>query len=376
MATSSDFWLDELRGKAKEAFDRIKFPTIKDEEWRYIDYRFLKQLQEMKLDGKSEVSFKLETESAGVIATKLQNSLDSEKRWLGKLISENSDKFMAAHYANITDGLFLFLPKNSSAAITVNVSGKNSSVHNVIVLEQGAKLNYLENYSEAENFLVDATEIFAAENSQVNFQSFQNFSPGVFHISHKKAALQRYAVCDWNIGCFGGKFSRWKIETSFEGEGAQSENIGIFFGNGDQHIDISTIAHHVVPNTTSNILMKGAMRDSSSSVYRGLIRIEKAAQKTDSYLADHTMLLSEKAFANSIPSLQIEANDVRATHGATVGKIDKDQMFYLTSRGLSENEAERLIVKGFFEHVFQKIVNEELRNRFQEVIDKRLSNES
>lgn len=376
MAASSDFWLDELKGKAKEAFDRMQFPTAKDEEWRYIDYKFLNRLQEMRLDGKSEVNFKLETDSAGVIASKFQSSLESMKRWFGQLIPEDSDKFIAAHYANISDGLFLFLPKNSSATVTVNISGKNSSVHNIIVLEQGAKLNYIENYSEAKNFLVDATEIFAAENSQVNFQSFQDLPPDVFHLSYKKAALQRYAVCDWNVGCFGGKFSRWKIETSFEGEGAQSENIGIFFGNGDQHIDISTIAHHVVPNTTSNILMKGAMRDSSSSVYRGLIRIEKAAQKTDSYLADHTLLLSEKAFANSIPSLQIEANDVRATHGATVGKIDKDQMFYLTSRGLSENEAERLIVKGFFEHMFQKIVNEELRNSFEEVIDKRLSNEN
>ena len=370
---SSHSWLEEVRNSASKEYDALKFPTIKDEGWRYIDYKFLKQLESVDLSGKGEINFKLETDSAGVIATNLLQDLDSVKRWFGKIIPVGKDKFVAASCANISSGLFLLLPKNSSATVAVSISGKNSAAHSIIVLEEGARLNYSENYSEASGFLVDVTEIYAAENSQINFQSFQNLSQDVFHLSYKAAQLQRYAVCDWNLGCFGGKFSRWNIETRFDGEGAQSENIGLFFGGGDQHIDMTATAHHTSPGTTNNILTKGVMKDSASSVFRGLIKIEKEAQKTDSYLADHTLLISDKALANSIPSLQIEANDVRATHGATTGRVDKDQMFYLTARGLNEKDAERLIVKGFFEPALQKIVSDELRKSFDKAIDERLS---
>jgi Fe-S cluster assembly protein SufD len=373
MVVSSEKWLEEFKQNSKQTFDTLQFPNAKDEEWRYINYSFLKELQQINLDGNAKISFKLETKSSEIIAARIAESIRMSQEYLGKIIQANEDKFLAAHYANISDGLFLFLPKNSSANISVDISANNSSAHNVIVLEEGSKLNYFENYSDAKDFLVDGTEIFAAENSSINFFSFQNLPQDVFHLSYKKASLKRYAACNWNFGCFGGKFSRYKIETSFEGEGSHSENVGIFFGSKNQHIDINTIAHHIVPHTTNNILARGVMKDSSSSVYRGLIRIEKAAQKSDSYLANHTLLLSPKAFANSIPSLQIEANDVRATHGATVGQIDKDQLFYLTARGLSEKEAENLIVKGFFEPVIQKTVDEEMKNNFEKAIDERLS---
>ena len=373
MVVSSDVWLEEFRENARKEFQIQKFPTAKDEEWRYIDYKFLKQLEQINLEGKSEINFKLETNSKAVIATNINKNFEIAKNYLGKIISLNKDKLISAHYANIGDGLLLFLPKNSSATLKLNISATNSAIHNIIVLEEGAKLNYFENYEQGNGFVVDATEIFAAENSQINFQSFQDFPQDVYHLSYKSAALRRYAVCDWNFGCFGGQFSRWKIETKLEGEGAQSENIAVFFGSGKQHIDITTIAQHIVPHTTNNILAKGVMKDSSSSVFRGLIRIEKPAQKTDSYLADHTLILNKNATANSIPSLQIEANDVRATHGATIGQLDKEQMFYLTSRGLSEKEAEKLIVSGFFEPVLQKILNDEVRNRYQQVIGQRLS---
>jgi len=376
LAVSSGL-LEEFRKNAIQDFDSIQFPTVKDEEWRYINFKFLKQLQEIRLDGQSSVDFKLETDSTDIIAITLKEAIQQIPqqvvKYLGKIIPLKKDKFVAAHYANLSDGLFLILPKNSSARLSANVSANNSSVHNIIILEEGAKLNYFENYSSASGFFVDATEIFAAENSSINFFSLQNLPRDVFHLSYKKASLQRYAVCNWNFGCFGGMFSRWMIDTSFDGEGAQAENIGVFFGNSGQHIDVSTTAHHIAPHTTNNILAKGVMKNTASSVYRGLIRIEKSAQKTDSYLADHTLILSEKAMANSIPSLQIEANDVRATHGATVGQLDKDQLFYLTSRGLDEKEAQRLIVKGFFEPVLQKIFNDEMKKRFENVIDERLS---
>ena len=141
-----------------------------------------------------------------------------------------------------------------------------------------------------------------------------------------------------------------------------------FRGHERQHVDFTINAHHNVPHTYNNVLAKGTVTDKATSVFRGLIKIEKAAQQTDSYLADHTLLLSNDALANSIPSLQIEANDVKASHGATVGQIDEEQLFYLASRGLDRSEAEQLIVSGFFEPLTAKIQDKEFQEKFRQAV--------
>jgi len=182
--------------------------------------------------------------------------------------------------------------------------------------------------------------------------------------------LARDARFSWNIGCFGGKLSRVRQDTIFRGEGSGSETVGVFFGTSGQHIDITTNAHHTVAGTTNRILAKGVMAGNGTSVYRGMIRIEKAAQKTDSYLANNILLLSEKALANSIPGLKIDANDVKASHGATVGQIDEEQVFYLMARGLPRKEAEMLIVKGFFDPAISKIRDEGMRERYFESVER------
>lgn len=367
---------ERLKKNARKISEGLDFPDVKDEEWKYTNYELLQRLQEIRLDGTPNIDFKVEAGSSGVIAESLESAFNKNnnfmREYLGKVIPATGDKLAAMHYSHVAGGLFLLLPKNTHANVASSLSGENSSIHNLIVLEEGAELNYFENYSHAKGFLVDATEIVAKENSAVNFFSFQNLPKDVFHLSYKKALLHSYASCNWNYGIFGGKFSRWKVETSFEGEGSHSENTGVFFGDGNQHIDLITKAHHKVPHTTNNILARGCMKGVSSSIYRGLIKIDRLAQKSDSYLADHTLLLSKNAFANSIPSLQIEANDVRATHGATVGQIDKDQIFYLATRGLDEKNAESLIVEGFFESAMQKISNENVKKRFQSAIEGKL----
>ena len=180
--------------------------------------------------------------------------------------------------------------------------------------------------------------------------------------------MERNSAISWVSGCFGGKLNRLVIDTIFSGQGSQANNLGIFLGKGKEHIDFTTNMHHNTENTTNDVLVDGMLRDESSSVYRGLIKIPKEGQKTNSYLANHILKLGEKTLANSIPSLKIDANDVKASHGATVGQIDEEHLFYLMSRGLSRDEAERLIIEGFFEPVIQKIPLEELRERIRGMV--------
>ncbi|MBI2130155.1 SufD family Fe-S cluster assembly protein [Candidatus Woesearchaeota archaeon] len=159
-----------------------------------------------------------------------------------------------------------------------------------------------------------------------------------------------------------------RIDTLFNGEGSQSENLGVFVGRSREHIDITTNVYHNTAHTTNNIMVDGILKDSSSSVYRGLIRIEKAGQQTNSYLSNHILKIGEKSLGNSIPALEIEANDVKASHGATVGQVSEEHLFYLMSRGLTREDAENMIVQGFLEPIISKIPSEELREKIRGLI--------
>jgi Fe-S cluster assembly protein SufD len=147
---------------------------------------------------------------------------------------------------------------------------------------------------------------------------------------------------------------------------------GAYFADGEQHLDYDTFQEHAAPNTTSDFAFKGALRDSASTVWRGMIRVEKDAQKTDAYQQNRNLLLSKEAHADSIPGLEIMANDVRCTHGATLGQVDRDMLFYLMARGLSRHEAERLIVRGFFQDVLDRIEIEPVRNALGDALEARI----
>ena len=152
-----------------------------------------------------------------------------------------------------------------------------------------------------------------------------------------------------------------RIENDLAGQGATSRVTGAYFADGDQHLDYDTLQEHQAPNTTSDFAFKGALRDEATAVWRGMIRVEPEAQKTNAYQENRNLLLSPKAHADSIPGLEIQANDVRCTHGATVSQVDRDQLFYAMARGLTQSDAERLILRGFFQDVLDRIELEPVR---------------
>ncbi len=364
-----------------EIFKNLPMPKEKDEDWRYTEIEKLKleNFEPFETDAKilvTELSEDLLKQ--GVILTDINTALEkypAAMNYCFKSIKNNKDKLAALNAAYFSNGYYLFVPKNIEVKEPFRMKiiiNHNTILHNLVVVEANSQADVIEEYTnneaEGEQLNVCVTEVFANNNSAVNFYHLNNWAKNVYNFTHLIGTAERNSTISWISGCFGGKLNRLKINTNFNGQGSSCSNLGIFLGKGKEHIDFTTNVYHNVENTTNNILVDGILRHESSSVYRGLIKIEKAAQKTNSYLANHILKLGEKTLANSIPSLKIDANDVKASHGATVGQINEEHLFYLMARGLSRQEAERLIVEGFFEPVIQKIPLEELREKIREMV--------
>ena len=202
--------------------------------------------------------------------------------------------------------------------------------------------------------------------------SVQNFSRGTWHFASHHARVERDAELDWVAGGFGSAKGKVRIQNDLAGPGATSRVTGAYFADGTQHLDYDTFQEHIAPHTTSDFAFKGALRDEARTVWRGMIRVEEGAQKTNAYQENRNLLLSKTAHADSIPGLEILANDVRCTHGATLGQVDREQLFYLMSRGLPHAEAERLIVRGFFQDVLDRIDLEPVRDALGAALEARI----
>lgn len=366
---------------ALEVFRALPNHKEKEEDWRYtpIEKLRLENFEPFESRVTIEISdLSHDLKEKGIIFTDINTALEKYPAALNyffKSTKWDKDKFTALNAAFFTNGYFLYVPKNielNEPLRGIIKVEENSLVHNLVVIEQNSKIDFIEEYSNNENkkeqLNVAATEVYANNNSTVNFYHINNWTPNLDNITNIIGTTERNASINWISGCFGGKLNRVKIDTNFNGEGSSCTNLGILLGKGQEHIDFTTNVYHNVENTTNNILVDGILKGSSSAVYRGLIKIEKAAQKTNSYLANHILKLGDKTLANSIPSLKIDANDVKASHGATVGQISEEHLFYLMSRGLSRQEAEKLIVEGFFEPIIQKIPLEELREKIREMV--------
>lgn len=355
----------EKRKAAFEQFNQLPMPKEREEEWRYTD---ISRLEIEKLPAGAP-----ECKIDSPFAMPISEASDDTIRKYFLSMGIKKDKLLWLHEAMFS-GSLVRVPEGAEATVTMQLAQGLGS-HTIIVLEPNSSLNFVEEYLPAGRGELNTSvvEIYAGADSLVNFFSFQNLAKNVYDFSYKFASAGRNARINWVFGCFGGKISRIKTETLFNGQGASSECIGAFLGDASRHIDLTTNVYHNVPNTSNNILARGVMKDNSSAVHHGLIRIEKPAFKTASFLESHSLLLSEGASSNPIPSLIIENNDVRATHGASVGQIDADKMFYLESRGISREDAERLIVEGFFDPVIRKIPMEDMQERFRKVIEEALT---
>ena len=208
---------------------------------------------------------------------------------------------------------------------------------------------------ETQTFVSDAVEVLAREGAQVQYVSLQRLGYGAFYHSSQRTLAQRDSTLDTLNVSMGASTSRVDLNARLLGPGANSDMLGLYFGDDSQHFDHNTSQDHMAPNTSSDLLYKGALDNASRSVFRGIIRVHPKAQKTDAYQTNRNLLLSDHARADSLPNLEIQADDVRCSHGATVGQLDAESRFYLMSRGLTREQAERLVVLGFLGEVMSRL---------------------
>ncbi len=416
-AGAPDF-LQDYRSRAWEAYERLPLPAITDEAWRRTDIRpligsafvpqhlaasaaplaapdpaLLASLTGETHGGQivitpSGVTVQLAEELAqkGVIFTDLATAerqhSDILANIIGQVVRADEGKFAALAAALANNGVLVYIPRHVQLEQPLHSllwgpgAGLAYFSHLLVWVEDGASLTYVhESASPTESapaLHAGLVEIYVGAGAKLRFVELQSWGEHVWNFSHERARVARDGSLDWIFGAVGSRLTKNFSDLDLIGEGAAGRMSGFYFTDGSQHLDHDTQQNHLAAHTTSDLLFKGALKDQSRSVWQGMIYVAPGAQRADGYQANRNLVLSPASRADSIPGLEILADDVRCTHGATVGKIDADQVFYLRSRGLNSQEAERLIVEGFFDPIMQRIPFDGVRERFQSAIQAKM----
>ena len=407
--------ISEYRLKAFDTFQNFPIPDTKQEAWRRTDLRGLKpgrfvmrrsdqiELAEDEKGNPADISddfagsvsvspesakYSLdpEYEKQGVVFTDLKTAEIRHpqllEKYLGKVIHPEEGKFAALSAALSTNGVFLYVPKNVTLEKPLQsllfTSGMDTAfiTHVVVYLDEGASATYFQEYQsthdESDKFHSGLVEITLAENASLKYVEIQSWDQSLYNVTHERVEVGRNANLDWVLGALGSRLTKSFIDLDLIGEGATGKVSGFSFTNEKQHLDYDTQQNHHKPHTTSDLLYKVALTDDSRSVWQGMIYVAPDAVKADGYQANRNLVLNSSARADSIPGLEILADDVRCTHGATVGELDFEEIFYLMSRGIPRVEAEKMLVEGFFDPIMQRIPFEKVRARFYQAIHNKL----
>ena len=401
---------------AWQTFQELKIPTLADEAWRRTDIHglalellkidqnetmvpisaeLLEPLTDIRHGGQiiltkesTQISLEKSLKDKGVIFTDLQTAYrevpELVEKILGKLIKPEDDKFGALAAAMAKRGTFLYVPKGVKVETPLHslfwASGTNTAFfsHYLVYVDEGAEVTYVHESSspegiEGQSMHSGLMEIFVGREAKLTFVELQSWGENIWNFTHERINVERDASVDWIFGALGSHLTKNFSDLNLVGEGSTGKMSGFYFTRGKQHLDHDTQQNHLAPHTTSDLLFKGALVGESRSVWQGMIYVAPNASKTDGYQANRNLVLDRHARADSIPGLEILTDDVRCTHGATVGKIDPEQIFYLETRGLHRTDAERLIVEGFFDPIMQRIPFEGVKNRFQRAIVEKMA---
>ncbi len=300
---------------------------------------------------------------------------------LCRAVDPHYDKFAALHAAFWTGGALLYVPRHVAVEEPLHLQamltdGGVDLSHMLVILEDGAEATLLaESMSaddDAKGLHCGAVELLLGPRSNLRFVNLQDWGSGVWHFSHQKALVDQDASLQWTIGALGARLAKVNQHVALVGAGARAQVNGVMFSEGHQHLCYHTLQHHEAPHCTSDLLYKAALQDHSRIVWRGMIKVDPRAQKTDGYQRCDSLILTPEARSDSIPGLEIEADDVRCTHGATTGRVDDEQVFYCRTRGMTRKEAIRMIVAGFFQQVSDRITIESVREALGHAIARRI----
>jgi Fe-S cluster assembly protein SufD len=400
-------YVEEIRREALERFETLPIPSQETEEWRYTDLSDLELSFRPHAPGHGRGVPSVEGERAGIqlqhnssVAMTTSNQ-DLEQRGvifcdldeaaakheelvaphLHRLVRTDRTKFSALHGAFRTGGTFLYVPPGATVELPLQtltyLDEENGAVfpHTLIVAGDDSEVTFIDRFAGPDlgrGLSVAVAEIVVGRAARVRYTSIQEWGDGVTHLGVQRAEVNRDAEFRSLAIGFGASLARAEAEALLAEPGASSEMLGVYFADGTQHFDHRSEQDHAATNCTSDLLYKGALRDHSRGVYSGWVHVRPGAQKTNAMQTNRNIILSESAFARSIPNLEIEADDVRCGHAASVGPVEEEQLFYLMSRGIPRVEAERLIVFGFFNEVLDRITLDEVRQSAATAIEAEL----
>lgn len=406
-------WLKEMRQEAWNRAEAMQWPERRHEEWLRTDIRVFQinrfaipsaTTSDVDLDSVSQAHQLREgVETAGQIETLDSQILNSSLKdnWKDRgvlfgsleehcashpeLIRENlfsvtdtqHDKFAAIHAAAWAGGQILYVPRGVVIDQPLHIgsvlsAGGTDTTHTLVILEEGAEATLLHECNSldpsASGLHLGGIEIIQKPNSHLRYVNLQEWGHKTFNFAMQKATVDRDATLQWTLAAMGSQLTKVNQSVDLVGPGANSQVNGVMFTEARQHIAYHTLQHHKAPNCRSDFLYKSAQQDSSRTVWRGMIKVDPEAQKTDGYQRNDNLVLSSSARADSIPGLEIEADDVRCTHGSTTAKVDEEQIFYARCRGFTRKEATRMIVSGFFQQIFDRITIDSVRDALGDAI--------
>ena len=416
-------WLSERRRNAWDVYERTPMPTTRLEEWRYTDLRRKLDLASLKLSAAAAAPDDFEAwplrlreamaqdreasghlviidghavhadidaalASKGVVFMSLHEAVVKHEALVREFLATQAvpaeeGKFAALNAALWNDGIFLHVPRGVRLELPVRVTrwysepGVAYFSRTLIVAETASQVSFVDEVLSddftAQTLTSSAVEVFAMDGAKVQYVAVQRLGKGGFYQSVQRTLAQRDATLDTLNVALGGTTTRVDLNARLLGPGSNSDMLGLYFGDEDQHFDFNTSQDHVAPNAGSDLLYKGALDERSRAVFRGIIRVHKGAQRTDAYQKIRNILLSPDARADSLPNLEIEADDVKCSHGATVGELDAEAKFYLMSRGMNRTQAERLVVLGFLGEVLSRLPLGGVSEKVTRVIQQKLA---
>jgi Fe-S cluster assembly protein SufD len=406
-------WLRNARKKAWQTFCSLEWPSRADEEWMRTDLRLFRlarfapavagerNSEVTGLLGEGvELGGQVNSADGGLVSQTLTDELKSQGVLFGDwesmlsehgdllrpyieqpLVDDSTDKFAALHAAYWTGGRVLYVPRGTVVrqplhALSALSDGKTDMGRTLVVLEEGAEATLLTETASGEvdagGFHCGRTEIHVRPGAHLRFVNLQNWGLGVWHFAHQKAKVQRDASLQWTTSSMGARLAQVSQQVLLAEPGAHSQVNGVLFTEGKQQATCNSLQHHQAPDCRSDFLYKSALQDRSRTVWRGMIRVDEKAQRTNGYQRNDNLLLSNRCRADSIPGLEIEADDVRCTHGSTSGRVDDELIFYAQCRGFTRREAIRAIVIGFFQQIFDRISVESVREAMGHAIAHRV----
>src|SRR4051794_29779876 len=381
LTTSAPAWLDERRRRGASLAQELPLPDQKAKGWEFTD------LSGLDLTAYGEASAEPVVSGAeGAIVVSLAEAVathgDLVSERLGSLVPAE-DFFVARNEAGWRDGVLVYVPSGLRLTepiqieVPVDTSGNAINWRTLVVLEEGAEAEVWEHWSspddDVEAILNSVVELNVGQGAILRYVNTQDISEKAWIFATQRAQVERDGRLDWAALGFGSANGKVRMETKLAGPGAEARVTGGYAGGPGQHLDYDTTQEHAAPNTNSDLAFRGVLAAGSTAVWRGMIRVDPGAQQTDAFQESRNLLLSTEAHADAIPGLEIEADDVRCTHAAAVAQVDRDQLFYLTSRGLDPAEAKSLIIEGFLESLVERLAEGPVRDEVSAALERRLA---